>query len=146
MIDYFYITDLFKYPPDEYVKYAEEMISLYEDADWWNDEVDTSATLARIITGSHIFMVARDSRTKEIIGLGRIISDRVTDAYVQDITVRKDYRGQGIAKEILKRLVEKAKLAGLPRLLLIAERGTANLYKHVGFEVCETDVSMELNL
>lgn len=123
---------------------GEQLIDLYKGADWWDDEVDTIDTLVRIIEGSHIFIFARDNRTKEIIGLGRIISDRATDAYVQDITVRKDYRGQYIATEILKRLVEKAKEAGLPRLLLIAERGTANLYKHVGFEVCDTDVSMEL--
>jgi len=42
-----------------------------------------------------------------IIGMGRAISDRVSDAYIQDVTVHSDYRGRGIGKAIVRKLLER---------------------------------------
>lgn len=128
-----------------FLTYAHQIIALYQKEDWW-DNTDTMETLNKIIINSHAFLIAKDVDSNEIIGFARIISDKVSDGFIQDVTVKKEYRGQGIAKHMLKLLVAKAKEDDLTRLFLIAERGTANLYKHVGFQVCETDVSMELFL
>ncbi|MDI6726584.1 MAG: GNAT family N-acetyltransferase, partial [Smithellaceae bacterium] len=74
-------------------KETTDIIELYRRAGWWERE-DDDGLVSAIVAGSHCFLVALDG--KMIIGMGRAISDRASDAYIQDVTVHPSRRGAGI--------------------------------------------------
>jgi len=41
----------------------------------------------------------------ELIGMGRVIGDGAITFYIQDVVVHEDYRGQGIGKAIMDRIM-----------------------------------------
>ncbi|MDO8804314.1 MAG: N-acetyltransferase, partial [Elusimicrobiota bacterium] len=57
------------------------IITIYRAHGWWGPS-DKPALLKRIIKGSHCFAVALLGG--RVIGMGRAISDGVSDAYIQD--------------------------------------------------------------
>jgi len=80
---------------------------------------------------SHCFAVALDDGV--VIGMGRAISDGVSDAYIQDVTVAEAWRGQGIGARIVRRIIERLLCDGLGWVGLIAERGSSPFYEQLGF-------------
>ena len=70
---------------------AEEIIALYRAGGWWKDEYDP-AEIPRLISGSFAFVVAAEKRSGRAVGMGRVLSDGVSDAYIQDLVVLPGYR------------------------------------------------------
>lgn len=109
-----------------------EIIALYRSQGWWKAEDDNQrGLLQRLIAGSHVFIIAE--REEGIIGIGRAISDGVSDAYIQDITVKATFRRQGIGRMILENILKRLTDDGVPWIGLIAEPGSVELYKRIGF-------------
>ena len=109
-----------------------QIIGLYRNAGWWTDGDDNQDLAVRIISGSHCFMIA--TKADEIIGMGRAISDGASDAYIQDVTVKNDYRQQGIGSRIVKALLERLHSDGLSWIGLIAEGNSHPFYERLGFQ------------
>ncbi|QTA87579.1 GNAT family N-acetyltransferase [Desulfonema magnum] len=123
----------FTFLSDPMPEQISQITALYRAEGWWTaDASDNPEMVAGIIAGSHCFMVATIG--DEIIGMGRAISDRASDAYIQDVTVKDAYRDQGIGSEIIKLLVERLQGDGLCWIGLIAERGSHEFYMGLGFE------------
>ena len=66
--------------------------------------------------------------------MGRAISDGVSDAWLQDIVVLDDYRKHGIGRAIILKLVEVCQLKKIGWIGLVAEPGTKEFYKPLGFD------------
>ncbi len=109
-----------------------QITGLYRMAGWWMQEVDDPDLVARIVAGSHCFLIV--SKETEIVGMGRAISDSASDAYIQDVTVKKSYRGQKIGSRIVERLISRLNEDGLEWIGLIAEQDTHNFYDRLGFK------------
>jgi ribosomal protein S18 acetylase RimI-like enzyme len=107
------------------------LTELYRLADWWTDEADNPSLVAGIVAGSHCFLVARRAGT--VIAMGRAISDRISDAYIQDVTVDPAFRGQGIGSRMVSDLVARLGADGINWIGLIAERKTHSFYRPLGF-------------
>jgi spermidine synthase len=118
----------------------DQLIRLYRQAGWWQGETDDAALVAGIVSGSHCFLVAR--RDAAIIAMGRAISDRVSDAYIQDVTVDKACRRRGIGSRMVARLVERLEADGIGWIGLIAERKTHPFYRPLGFDPMADSVPM----
>jgi spermidine synthase len=114
-----------------------QILDLYRQAGWWQTDDDPRYldTVAKIVSGTYCFVIAEQGG--RIIGMGRAISDGISDAYIQDVTVRKELRGRGIGKAIIRRLVEKLKADGLQWIGLISEPGYEGFYRELGFAVME---------
>jgi len=109
------------------------IVALYRQAGWWPDqEREDYVRLARLVAQSHCFAVAMAG--EEMVGMGRAISDGVSDAYVQDVTVASDWRRLGVGKRIVCSILERLQGDGLTWIGLIAEKGSAPLYRQLGFE------------
>ena len=67
------------------------------------------------------------------IGMGRAISDGVSDGWIQDVAVLEDWRGKGIGREIVKALLDNCLEKGLGWIGLVAEPGTREFYTPLGF-------------
>jgi ribosomal protein S18 acetylase RimI-like enzyme len=118
--------------------------NLYRAQNWWQAGDDESQQLVpRLIAGSHCFVAALEG--EDIVGMGRAISDGVSDAYIQDLTVRSDHRNQGIGQRILQTLLERLHDDGLRWIGLIAEPGSYNLYHKAGFRQMPEGVPMLVN-
>ncbi len=116
-----------------------QITALYRMAGWWtkNDDPDL---VARIISGSHFFMAAVDEG--EIVAMGRAISDGASDAYIQDVAVKKGYRRCGIGAGIIEKLVENLYADGIRWIGLIAEKGSREFYSGLGFEIMPESAPM----
>jgi len=120
--------------------YAEQIMVLYRAAGWWEEGNDDAGLVAAIIRNSHCFLaVLEDNR---IVAMGRAISDGVSDAYIQDVTVRPDHRGRGIGSKIVRRLVRRLTDDGIGWIGLIAENDSLEFYRRLGFSVMSRSVPM----
>jgi len=127
-----------KDPTDEQIS---QIVALYRDQGWWQPGDDRSDRLvSRLIAGSHCFVIATEG--ERIVGMGRVISDGVSDAYIQDLTVRRDRRKQGIGQCILKILLERVHTDGIRWIGLIAEPGSDTLYRRAGFREMDAYIPM----
>lgn len=70
------------------------------------------------------------------IGLGRVITDRATFAYLADVFIIDEFQGQGLGKWLMSCILNHPDLQGLRRLIL-ATKDAHGLYAQFGFEAME---------
>jgi len=121
-------------------EHIQQVLTLYKIEGWWIESNDDVALVKRIIAGSHCFLIVEDEGRMK--GMGRAISDGVSDAYIQDVAVDKECRGKGIGKEIILRLVNRLNQDGVNWVGLIAERGSHPFYERQGFSVMPDSTPM----
>jgi ribosomal protein S18 acetylase RimI-like enzyme len=120
---------------------VEAIAGLYRAGGWWNENWDPAGIRA-LIAGSFAFAVAIDSVAGKAVGMGRVISDGVSDGYVQDLVVLPDYRGRGVGTMILSTLLDYCRSAGVTWVALVAEPGTESFYNALGFRRMEEHIPM----
>jgi ribosomal protein S18 acetylase RimI-like enzyme len=112
--------------------HIDQITRLYRAEGWWQPGDNAKKELIpRLVAGSHCFVIALAG--SEMVGMGRAISDGISDAYIQDLVVHSNHRKQGIGKLILRTLLERLHADGIAWIGLIAEPGSDPLYRHAGF-------------
>jgi len=119
----------------------DEIVLLYKDAGWWKDTWDKTG-IPQLIAGSFAFAVAINQKTGKSIGMGRVLSDGVSDAYIQDLVVLTPYRGQNLGKKIAQILIDFCISKGIQWIGLIAEPGSSHFYTTLGFKSMENHIPM----
>ncbi len=66
------------------------------------------------------------------VGFARVITDYATFAYIGDVFILEEYRGQGLSKWLMEVIAAHPDLQGLRRWLLLT-RDAHNLYRKTGF-------------
>jgi GNAT superfamily N-acetyltransferase len=118
-----------------------EIIALYKSAGWWKDSYDPSG-IKKLIEGSFAFAVVVDSASGKAIGMGRILSDGVSDAYLQDLAILPKYRGKGIGKKLVEALLDYCLSRRILWIGLISEPGQDGFYSSLGFKPMDKHISM----
>jgi predicted GNAT family N-acyltransferase len=90
-------------------------------------------TVARSIENSICFGIYKDA---EQIGFARWITDTATFAYLADVYVKEEFRGQGLSKKLMTLMLFHQDLQGLRRYML-ATKDAHNLYSQFGFKALE---------
>jgi ribosomal protein S18 acetylase RimI-like enzyme len=98
----------------------DEIADLYRAGGWWKEGYDLKE-LTPLIRGSFLFAVAVNMKTGHAVGMGRVISDGVSDGYIQDLVVLPEFRKTGIGTRIVSTLVKKCVERGISWIGLIAE-------------------------
>jgi len=119
----------------------EELVELYRAGGWWTEGWDLSGVDA-LIRGSFAFAVAIDRADNRAIGMGRVLSDGVSDAFIEDVVVLPSYRGMGVGTMILSALLKHCTAAGITWIVLIAEPGIEDFYVPLGFQRLEGYIPM----
>lgn len=70
----------------------------------WPDP-PSPATLLRILRGSDHVVLARESRTGRVVGFVTAITDGVLAAYIPLLEVLPGYRGQGVGRGLVARVL-----------------------------------------
>lgn len=121
----------------------DDIIQLYKDAGWWEDGYEKDISfISKIVSDSFLFAGAFDD-TDRMIGMGRVLSDGCSDAYIQDVTVLKSYRKQGIGGKIIKFLVIELQKSDIDWIGLVGEPGTKSFYEKLGFRELKNHVPMK---
>ena len=84
-----------------------------------------------ILKGSDFIQLALDSETQQVIGYVTAISDGVSCAYVPHLEVLERYRKQGIATELVRRLL--ATIDQFYMVDLICDDDLHPFYERLGF-------------
>jgi len=111
----------------------EQIVELYRSEGWWKDFMDKSR-IPDLIRGSYLFALAIDISTGRPIGMGRVISDGIADAYIQDLAVLPEWRNKNVGGMIVSALIEQCVSNGISWVGLIAQPGTDAFYRSLGFE------------
>lgn len=122
-----------------------EVEELYRQAGWWQESErtpDGNRWIDALVRGSHCFVGAFAGG--RMIGMGRALSDGISDAYIQDVTVLREFRGRGLGAAIIRRLVEELRARRIGWIGLVAEPGTEPFYRRLGFEVLQGHAPMRL--
>lgn len=108
-----------------------DMKRLYETGGWWDDSWDDSY-LTAVVARSFAFAaaVAPDGSW---VGMGRLITDGISDAYLQDIVVLPEWEGRGIGSSIVEMLVTVCRDHGITWIGTIAGPQTEYFYRRFGF-------------
>jgi spermidine synthase len=109
-----------------------DLMVLYKDAGWWDQACEQHPEfLSRVVPDSALFVGA--FCRKKMVGMGRALSDLVSDAYIQDVVVLKQFRGRGVGRQIIQTLITGLKEHGVDWIGLIGEPGTGRFYESLGF-------------
>jgi predicted N-acetyltransferase YhbS len=92
--------------------------------------VDDSDRIHRMIQQADIVLTARvDDR---LVGISRAITDFSYCCYLSDLAVDREYQGQGIGRELIRRTHD---VAGLDTtLILLSAPGAVTYYPHIGMQ------------
>jgi GNAT superfamily N-acetyltransferase len=98
--------------------------------------------LARAIANSLCFsLLGEDGRQ---VGFARVCTDSATFAYLMDVYVLPERRGQGLGRWLMECVMEHPRLAGLRRFSLVT-RDAHGLYSRFGFSpLADPDRHMEI--
>lgn len=98
-------------------------------------------TLSKAMRNSICFGVFNSSGRQ--IGFARTITDSATYAYLADVYILEDYRGQGLSKWLMSEIISHPELQGLRRMTL-ATLDAHGLYEKFGFKpLAKPDIFME---
>lgn len=101
---------------------------------YWSPNIPRE-TVTRAIENSFCFGIysraSSDSEEKQI-GFARVVSDFATYAYLADVFVLEEFRGQGLSKWLMQCIIEHPQLQGLRRFTL-ATKDAHGLYAQFGF-------------
>jgi GNAT superfamily N-acetyltransferase len=87
------------------------------------------ATVQKSIEGSECFGVYYQDQQ---VGFGRVVTDKATFAYLCDVFIDKEYRGDGLGKWLIQTIMADSRLQGLRRWML-GTRDAHGLYEKSGF-------------
>jgi GNAT superfamily N-acetyltransferase len=95
---------------------------------YWAQGIDED-TVRRAVANSLCFGVFLGARQ---IGFARVVTDRATFAYLADVFILEEFRGQGLARWMMELILAHPDLQRLRRWLL-ATRDAHGLYRQHGF-------------
>ena len=101
----------------------------------WQQRVQDGDRFERMISGANRTVVAVEQ--ERIVGFARALFDGASNGYISTIAVAGDRHGQGIGRELVKRLMDVDHPANITWVLR-AGRGSTGFWEKMGFKKSET--------
>lgn len=105
----------------------------YLQRSYWAEKIPFHV-VSKSVENSRCVGVYRNGKQ---VGFARVITDYSTFAYLGDVFILEEHRGQGLSKWLIQFIVEDPELQSLRRWLL-ATRDAHGLYEKVGFQPLKT--------
>ena len=122
----FEVRFMTEFPP-EFLRAARE---LYLENDWIDDSA--SPDFPRNAFSGSFLVAAAFASDGRLAGIGRSLSDGVSDAYIQDVMTAKAFRRRGVGKLVTRALAEELKKRGIDWIGLVGVPGTEKFYASCG--------------
>lgn len=96
---------------------AMDLVEVHKNisASYWAANIPF-ATLQRALENSMCFGVFTEAG--EQVGFARVVTDRASFAYLADVYIKQEHRGQGLGKCLVKTIMASPELNGLRRFML----------------------------
>ena len=104
---------------------------------YWAQEIPV-AVVEKAIANSLCFGIYKDNQQ---IGFARLVTDKATFAYLADVFVLEEYRGQGLSKWLMEVIQSHPEVQGLRRWMLMT-REAQGLYEQFGWTVLDEEARM----
>jgi len=91
----------------------------------------SETVLRKSIVNADFVVLAIDTAEKKLVGYITAISDRVLAAYLPFLEVLPTYRGRGVGKTLVKKMIDQ--LNGLYMIDLVCDKKIAGFYGEAGF-------------
>jgi ribosomal protein S18 acetylase RimI-like enzyme len=114
---------------------AADVRRLYDGASWW-----PAWDVAGIQKAIDASIAVGAWEGERLVGFSRALSDGVHRAYVEDVVIDPDYRGQGIGENMVAALMEQ--LGDVHIVSLFCEPERVNFYSRNGFRPSKTQVML----
>ncbi len=101
----------------------------------WISSPEKGGFLIQALPGS--CAVAGAFSGSRLVGIARALSDGVSDAYIQDVTVLEEFRSRGIGAQLVTMLASELSGRGIDWIGLVGVPGTEKFYAALGFEAQE---------
>lgn len=108
-----------------------DLLRLFQDAPW---AVDRKAEDLSVMLKNSWTCAAIDKSNRKIIAFNRVLSDHVYRAFIYDVIVAADYRGQGFGRLIVENTVNHENFKDVERLELYCRDHNVDFYEKLGFE------------
>lgn len=108
-----------------------DAIHAYLTRSYWSPGIPREV-VARAVRNSLCFGVYLKSSGSQV-GFTRVVTDHATFAYLCDVYVLEEHRGQGLGKAMMRAAMAHPALAGARRVML-ATRDAHGLYRQNGFK------------
>ncbi len=112
-------------------EHVSELWNLFQDAPWAADRKEKDI---RIMLENSWTCAIVDKNSGRIIAFNRVLSDHVYRAFIYDVVVSKDYRGQGFGRLLVEHTVNHDSFKGVERLELYCRDHNVEFYEKLGFE------------
>lgn len=110
---------------------VEQLIDLFNCSDYFPIKDKTNlGRITKMFKNSNIVITAWDNR--KLIGLSRGLSDFSYCCYLSDLCVRKEYKKNGIGRELV--MLTKRIAGDECKLILQSSPNAINFYKNIGME------------
>jgi GNAT superfamily N-acetyltransferase len=101
----------------------------------WQQRVQDPDRFNRMLRGAGRTIVAIE--TARVVGFARALFDGASNGYISTVAVAADRQGQGIGRELVKRLMDVDQPANITWVLR-AGRGSSGFWEKMGFRKSET--------
>lgn len=101
---------------------------------YWAQEIPV-AVVEKAIANSLCFGLYKENQQ---IGFARLVTDKATFAYLADVYVLEEHRGQGLSKWLMEVIQSHPDVQGLRRWMLMT-RDAQGLYEQFGWTVLDED-------
>ena len=82
---------------------------------------------------SYYHIAVYEEENQKLIGFVDSISNGVTDAYIQDLMVHPDFQGKGLGSELMNKMIEYLKKAGIYMISVLYDESLKDFYARFGF-------------
>ena len=113
---------------------VEDILYLYNDVGWNSYTKDIDSLIKSIKNSLKVISVWDKDL---LVGLIRVIGDRHSIIYIQDILILQKYQNRGIGKRLIEIILDKYKNVMQKVLLTDKEEKNILFYKKVGFSMAE---------
>ena len=110
---------------------CDQFWNLFQTTGWNENYQKSPDELIQALRSSWYLLGVYDG--ERLVGFGRLVSDGVLHAMIYELIVLPEYQGLGIGGEILEKLVEKCREAGVRDIQLFCARGKREFYEKRGF-------------
>jgi GNAT superfamily N-acetyltransferase len=108
-----------------------DLHTLYQ-SEWWTRDRDL-LDVQRMVENSDVIVGLCETRTKELIGFTRVITDYVYKALVLDVIVKDSYRGKQLGRILVDTIFEHPTLIGVKHFELYCRPEMLPFYSKWGF-------------
>lgn len=118
---------MIEYSLDRTVNY-DGLVQLFNQAGW-SDKTSDLDRLQLMVENSQIVVTAWDEG--KMIGFARCVTDYVFNGQINNIIVDQEYRGRGIGKELVYKILTDSKKV---TYILRGDPDNIDFYKQIGFK------------